>query len=68
MRMRKAEIDGIEEMTMDKRPRRPDGSIYPTCEKCGMLPYICKGYCIPQMIAKEIEKETNRRKENGNRI
>ena len=55
-------------MSMDKRPRRPDGSLYPPCETCGISPYRCKGFCIFQIIAKEAAQELNRRKENGNGI
>lgn len=53
---------------MDKRPRRPDGSLYPSCETCGILPDTCKGFCIFQRIAQEAEQEMNRRKEHGNGI
>ena len=53
---------------MDKRPRRPDGSLYPSCETCGGLPDTCKGFCIFQRIAQEAEQEMNRRKEHGNGI
>ena len=53
---------------MDKRPRRPDGSLYPSCETCGILPDACKGFCIFQRIAQEAEQEMNRRKEHGNGI
>lgn len=53
---------------MDKRPRRPDGTLYKPCETCGVLPDTCKGFCIFQRIAKEAEQEMNRRKEHGNRI
>ena len=55
-------------MSMDKRPRRQDGSLYPPCETCGISPDRCKGFCIFQTIAKEAEQELNRRKENGNGI
>lgn len=50
---------------MDKRPRRPDGSLYPSCETCGVLPDTCKGFCIFQRIAQEAEQEMNRRKADG---
>lgn len=53
---------------MDKRPKRQDGSLFPTCETCGVQPERCKGFCIIQRIAAEAEKEINRRKENGSRI
>lgn len=53
---------------MDKRPRRPDGSLYPSRETCGVLPDTCKGFCIFQRIAQEAEQEMNRRKEHGNGI
>lgn len=55
-------------MSIDKRPRRQDGSLYPLCETCGILPDTCKGFCIFQKIAKESEQELNRRRENGNGI
>ena len=55
-------------MGMDKRPMRPDGSLYPPCETCGISPDRCKGFCIFQIIAKEAEQELNRRKEDGDRI
>lgn len=53
---------------MDKRPRRPNGSLYPACEMCGIMPGTCKGFCVFQRIAKEAEQEINRRKEHGNRL
>ena len=52
-------------MSIDKRPRRQDGSLYPPCETCGILPDMCKGFCIFQRIAKEAEQELNRRKEKN---
>lgn len=52
--------------TMDKRPRRKDGSIYQSCTECGIAPEQCKGFCIFQRMEKETEK--NRRKEHGNRL
>ena len=55
-------------MSIDKRPRRQDGSLYPPCETCGILPDMCKGFCIFQRIAKEAEQELNRRREDGDRI
>lgn len=55
-------------MSIDKRPRRQDGSLYPPCETCGILPDTCKGFCIFQRIAKEAEQELNRRREDGDRI
>lgn len=55
-------------MSVDKRPRRQDGSLYPPCETCGILPDMCKGFCIFQRIAKEAEQELNRRREHGNGI
>ena len=55
-------------MSIDKRPRRQDGSLYPPCETCGILPDMCKGFCIFQRIAKEAEQELNRRREHGNGI
>lgn len=53
---------------MDKRPRRKDGSLYPSCTECKVAPEQCKGFCIFQRIAKEAEQEMNRRKEHGNRF
>lgn len=52
-------------MSMDKRPRRQDGSLYPPCETCGISPDRCKGFCIFQRIAKEAEQELNRRTEKN---
>lgn len=55
-------------MSIDKRPRRQDGSLYPPCETCGILPDMCKGFCIFQKIAKEEEQELNRRKKDADSI
>ena len=55
-------------MSIDKRPRRPDSSLYPSCETCGISPDTCKGFCIFQTIAKEAEQELNRRKEDADNI
>lgn len=52
-------------MSIDKRPRRQDGSLYQPCETCGILPDMCKGFCIFQRIAKEAEQELNRRTEKN---
>lgn len=42
---------------MDKRPRRPDGSLYQSCEECKIEPNRCKGFCIFQRLEKEAERE-----------
>ena len=45
---------------MDKRPRRPDGSLYQSCEECKIEPDRCKGFCIFQRLEKEAEREKKR--------
>ena len=46
-------------MSIDKRPRRQDGSLYRTCKKCKVEPDRCKGFCIFQKLS---EKEQEGRK------
>lgn len=53
---------------MDKRPRRRDGSIYFMCSRCGIEPEQCKGYCVVNILEKEAEQRTKRRKADGSRI
>lgn len=45
---------------MDKRPRRPDGSLYQSCEECKIEPDRSKGFCIFQRLEKEAEREKKR--------
>lgn len=47
---------------MDKRPRRPDGTLYRSCEECKLEPYECKGFCIFQKLEKCEEQEDESRR------
>lgn len=48
-------------MERDNRPKK-DGKLYKICEKCGIKPHECKGFCIFQKI------EEREGKTDGNRI
>lgn len=37
-------------MGMDRRPKKPDGSLYHSCDECKIEPGRCKGFCIFQKL------------------